>query len=214
MQQASSPQLDKGAQQLLDRMIAAHQALFALSVQVKTEAVAERRRETATASVSYQKPGKVRVELKRGDGTSELLICDGINRQLQRPQTRRKTKAEAGEKALVATLTQANFFLAPVFLYLSSRAAPVRSLLPGVPKVLGFGNPTQVEQVPVELVIADIESEQGRARLQFYIGKEDFLLRRLVIQAEQADGGLTLTETYMALKTNPSFEKKTFQLTF
>ena len=132
-------QVDPAARQLLDRLVAAHQALFTYSAQVKVEAVSDKRRESATASIAYQKPGKARVDVRRGDGTSALLVCDGASRLFSANVIRKKTKAEVGEKALLETLSQAEFFVTPTFLFLVSRSAPVRSLLPGALKVLGFG---------------------------------------------------------------------------
>jgi hypothetical protein len=205
-------QVDRGAQQVLDQLVAAHHALFSFSAQIKTEAITEKRRELSSATLSYQKPGKCRLQVTRPSGKSDLIICDGTTRVAVLSGARRKSKAESGEKALVETLTQASFFISPVFAYVTSRSSPVRSLLPGAPKVLGFGNPTTIDKVSVDQVIADIQTKEGLARLQFFLGKDDRLLRRLIIQTEFAQDNLTLSETYTEVKANPNLDKKAFLL--
>ncbi len=205
-------QTDPAAQQLLDQLVAAHQALFAYSAQVKVEAVSDKRRESATASLVYQKPGKVRLELKRTGGGSSLLVCDGANRLITANVLRKKSKAEPGEKALLETLSLAELFVTPTFLFLVSRNAPVRSLLPGTIKVLGFGTPTTLNGVAVEMVAADITTKEGEARLTFSIGKEDHLLRRLLVQTSYQSENYTLAETYTDVKANPKLDKKAFAL--
>ena len=206
-------QVDPAARQLLlDRLVAAHQALFTYSAQVKVEAVSDKRRESATASVVYQKPGKARVDVRRGDGSSALVVCDGASRLFSANVIRKKAKAEAGEKALLETLSQAELFVTPAFLFLVSRNAPVRSLLPGALKVLGFGTPTTLDGVTVEVVAADVATKDGEARLTFSIGKEDHLLRRLLVQTNYQSENYTLAETYTDVKANPKLDKKAFAL--
>lgn len=205
-------QIDRGAQQAIDQLVAAHQALFSYSAQVRAEAIGDSKRETATATVSYQKPNRARVEVKRVSGPSQLSVSDGTNRLVEGGGSRRKGKAEAGEKAVITTLSQANFFISPVFLYLTSRAAPIPSLLPGPPKVLGYGNPIILDGVAVEVVIADVQTKDGIVRLTFSIGKDDHLLRRLMIQTDFQSDNLTLAETYTQVKANPPLEKKRFTL--
>lgn len=205
-------QIDPGAQQVLDQLEAAHHALFSFSAQVRAEAIGEKRRETATATVAYQKPSRARVEVKRLGGGSQLSVCDGTNRLTEGSGPRKKVKAESGEKALVSTLSDAGFFIAPVFLYLTSRGAPIPRLLPGAAKVIAFGNPTTLDGVSVEVVIAEVVAKQGSVRLTFSIGKEDRLLRRLMIQTNFQADNLTLSETYTSVKANPTLDKKLFTL--
>ncbi|WP_309716105.1 DUF2092 domain-containing protein [Armatimonas sp.] len=203
-------QTDPTAQQLLNQMVAAHQALFAFSAQVKVEAVSDKSREVATATILYQKPNKARVEVTRSSGDKVLSVCDGINRLYMASITKKKQKAESGEKALVETLSQANLFIAPVFLYLSSRAAPVRGLLPGTVKTMGFGTPLTMDGVAVEVVAADVATKDGEARITFTIGKDDRLLRRLMVQTSYQKENFTLAETYTNIQANPKVDKKSF----
>lgn len=203
-------QIDPGAQQVLNQLEAAHHALFSFSAQVRAEAIGEKRRETATATVLYQKPSRARIEVKRVGGGSQRCVCDGVSRLTEGSGSRKKIKAEGGEKALLSTLSDASFFIAPVFLYLISRGAPISRLLPGTAKVIAFGNPTTLDGVPVEVVIAEVQAKQGTVRLTFSIGKDDRLLRRLMIQTDFQADNLTLSETYTSVKANPTLDKKLF----
>lgn len=203
-------QIDPAAQQLLDRLVATHQALFSFSAQVKVEAVSDKGREVATATILYQKPNKARVEVTRGSGDKVLSVCDGVNRLYAASATKKKQKAESGEKALVETLSQANLFIAPVFLLLCSRAAPVRSPLPGTVKTLGFGTPLIMDGVSVEVIAADVATKDGEARITLTIGKDDRLLRRLMVQTSYQKENFTLAETYTNIQANPKVDKKAF----
>ena len=205
--------VDPAARQFLDQMVAAHQALFSYSAQVKVEAINEKQRETATATLVYQKANKCRVEVSRSNGSKVLSVCDGTNRLFTAPGSRRKVKAEPGEKALIESLSQANLLIAPVFLYLTSRLAPVKALLPGMAKTLGFGTPTSLDGVAVEVVAVDVATKDGEARLTFTIGKDDRLLRRLLVQTSFQGDVFTLGETYTSVKGNPKVDPKSFVLT-
>ena len=203
-------QLDPAARRVLEEMTTTHQALFSFSAQLKVEAISDSRHETATASLVYMKPNKARVSVRRSDGTSALSVCDGSNRFYIAAKTRKKVKTDAGEKGLLETLSEANLFIAPVFFYLTSRSAPVRTILPGTAKVLGFGTPLTLDGVAVEVIAADVETPQGRARLIFSLGKEDRLLRRLEVNTSYQKQNLSLVETYTEVKSNPKLDKRAF----
>ena len=136
-------------------LVAAHQALFSFSADVKVEAVSDARNETTLASVVYMKPNKARVELKLAQGARIVSVCDGTTRLYSDGKKHQKVKAESGEKAIIETLSQTGLLIAPVFLYLTSRASPVRTLLPGATKVLGFTTPTTLDGVLVDVVAAE-----------------------------------------------------------
>ena len=205
-------QVDPSAGMLLDRLVAAHQALFSFSADVKVEAVSDARNETTQASIVYMKPNKARVELKLAQGARIVSVCDGTTRLYSDGKKHQKLKAESGEKAIIETLSQTGLLIAPVFLYLTSRSAPVRTILPGATKVLGFTTPTTLDGVLVDVVAADIETKDGKGRLVFSIGKDDRLLRRLEINTSNQRQSLSLVESYTNVKANPKLDKKAFLL--
>jgi outer membrane lipoprotein-sorting protein len=205
--------ISPAAQQVLDQLTAAHQALFSYSAQVKVEAISDARNETTTAILVYMKPGKARIEARLPGGKrTTLSVCDGTARLVVAGTTRRRAKAEPGEKALIETLVQANLFIAPVFLYLTSRSAAVRTILPGAAKVLGFGPALVLDGVEVDVVVADVETAEGKARLVFSVGKEDRLLRRLEVNTTYQKQSLSLVETYTEVRANPKLDSKVFRL--
>lgn len=202
-------QIDPKAQRALDQMRATHQALRSFSCRVRVDAVSEKRRETTTATVAYQKPNRIRVEVQRPQKPSLLFVCDGTNRL---GMGAKRGKAEGGEKALISTLNEASFLIAPAFLYLVSRSAPVSTLLPGTLKVLAFGTPLVLEEVPVVVVSADIATRSGDARLSFTFGRDDSLLRKLSVETTFDKENFSLMELYSEVKAAPTFEKDFFLL--
>lgn len=201
-------QTDPAAQRALDQLVAAHQALFTFSCRLKVEAIGEKRRESSTTTLAYQKPNKIRLEVAREKAPRFLCVSDGTTRRVGSL----KRKAEAGERALVDAIGEAQVLIAPLFLFLVSRSAPTRTLLPGTVKTLGFGNPLVLDGVPTEVVLADVATNSGTARLTLAMGKDDHLLRKLSIDASYKQETLSLVEVYTEVKANPSLNASLFVL--
>ena len=201
-------QVDPSAQRTLNQMVAAHQALAAFSCKVRVDAVSEKRRETTTASVAYQKPNRIRVEVQRSGKPALLYLSDGVTRL----SAGRATKLEGGEKGLISALSEASFLIAPAFLYLVSRSAPVSMLLPGSLKLLTFGTALELDEVAVVVVAAEIVTRSGSAHLTVAMGKEDHLLRKLSVETAFENENLSLMELYSSVKANPVLEKSVFVL--
>ena len=202
-------QSDPAAQRALDQMVKAHQALVTFSCRVQVDAVSEKRRETTTATLAYQKPNRIRLEVQSPGKPLVLSVCDGTTRL---SAGTRRGKAEGGEKALTSALIEANLLITPAFLYLVSRSAPVDTLLPGSVKLLALGTPLMLDDVPVIVVVADVATRAGSAHLRFAMGKEDHLLRKLSVETAFAKENLSLMELYSAVKANPSLDKTLFML--
>lgn len=202
-------QTDPEARRILDRMVAAHRALVSFSCQLQVDAVSDKRRETTKATLAYQKPGRIWVEVKRTGKPPLLLVSDGTNRL---GAGRQRVKAEGGDAALLATLIEANLLIAPAFLYLLSRSAPVASLLPGAVKLVSLGTPFVLDETPVVVVAADVAARAGAARLTFTVGRDDHLLRKLSVETTFEKENLSLMELYTQVRANPPLDKSLFTL--
>lgn len=202
--------IDPRAQTLLDQLVQTHRALRSYRATVTVEGTDSERREASVASVVWERPGRCRVESKRGNGTSVLSFSDGKKR-LYRGSTNYQGAAEPGERALVATLSDAGLFIAPIFIYLTSTMSPAKSLLPQPVTTLVLGNDTTLDGQKCNVVAAETAAGGKRSRLTLALGRTDHLLRRVTIEASRDGESLSFSELYTSVEANPRFTVDPFR---
>lgn len=200
---------DPESLRLLEQMAKAHLALKTFRADLTVRSTSTQREEIAHATIAFERPGKARVTVGEG-ATARLSVTDGVARALRGPKVSQSVKAEKDDAAIRATLTAAEVFIAPIFAWLCTDAKAATRLLPGKITRLGKGNDERLDSVAVDVVVADIASAGGPARLTFAIGRDDHLLRRLSVTARRGGDNFHLAEIYSGVQANPELPASLF----
>ena len=77
------------------------------------------------------------------------------------------------------------------------------------PASLSLGKPTSVAGIPVVTVISKTQQGQNKMTLTYHIGKDDYLLRRMILVQTISGQMVTMTETHTNIKINPELPAST-----
>ncbi|MDQ3814849.1 MAG: DUF2092 domain-containing protein, partial [Armatimonadota bacterium] len=74
------------------------------------------------------------------------------------------------------------------------------------------GQPDTMAGVPVETVVAQLQSGEEKGTVTYYIGKEDHLLRRVTTRTPKTatEPAIETTETHFDIRINPDLPAATF----
>lgn len=203
--------VDPDSLALLARMAAAHRDVKTFSCRIRMRASAGGREEMSTAFLQIQRPGSAAISV--GENVKALsVVASGTDRRVIRDGKAIWTRGVRPDKAISEALSGAEFFTSPVFPLLVGAPNAADRILPGKAVRLGRGNDEVLDGVPTDVVVADVETPGGTARLTFSIGRTDHFLRRVRIQARRGGSAMDLSEVYTDINVDGPIEPTVFRL--
>lgn len=202
-------QTDPESQKLLEQMARAHLALRSFRADLTVRSTSARREEITRAEIAILRPGRARVLVGSG-ASARLSVTDGERRAVRAGALLRTVKATGGDASIREALTAAEVFIAPIFAWLGTDPKATARLLPGKVLRLGRANDETLDGVVADVVVADVETPGGPARLSFAIGRDDRLLRRLSVTARRGAESFSLSEIYTDVRADPDLPASLF----
>jgi hypothetical protein len=148
-----------------------------------------------------------------GEGErARSVVANGTDRRTVREGRTQWARGVRPDRAISDALAGSEFFVSPVFPLLLGASDAAERLLPGKAVRVGRGNDEILDGIPVDVVVADIESPTGSARLSFAIGREDHFLRRLRITARRAGSTMDLSEVFTDINVDGAIDPATFRM--
>ncbi len=201
--------IDPKSQLLLETMAAAYRALKSLSMEIRVRATSGGKEEIADAKLEWQRPDRLSLRINGGPVSRSIVANGSIRIETTGSRTRRRDGIRPAN-AVADALSNSELFIAPIVPELLTKPDAFKRLLPGNVIRLGLGSDERLDNVPVDVVVADVVAPGGSARLRFAIGKTDHLLRRLQIQSTRGETTLDLSEHYTEVFPNPTLPESVF----
>jgi len=197
-------QMDPKARELMDQMVAAYKALDSYSAIVELAGMGAANLPKQRAIIAFKKPNRVNVQVTTSTGTVKL-VSNGTNLFVQVSDIKAeyvKTAAPSGEMA-IAQLLQSVRASGPGLTPLVAGASPLEGMADDL-KSVSVGPADTVDGVAVETVVGQLEAGPSKGTITFAIGRDDHLLRRVVLTSITGQRTVTLTETHTSVKANPA----------
>lgn len=203
--------IDPKSRALLDAMATAYRGLRSLSMDIHVRATSGSREEVQDARLEWQRPDRLALSVGSSPIPRRIVANGGIRIELTGKRSRRRDGIRP-DQAVAEALALSELFIAPIVPHLLTKHDAGERLLPGNIVRLGLGNDERLDQMRVAVVVADVATPGGSARIGFAIGVDDKLLRRLHIQSRRGESTLDLSEHYTNVTVNPVFSDSVFSV--
>ena len=214
----AAPAIDPLVTTLFEQMLAAHQALPALTETITVSKLQGGTTVTHTVTVAYQKPHAVKLTLSDSTGLVGQVFGSDAATTIYR--TKSKTyqvePSPLGTDTIPAVLSQSPSILVG----LTTSPVLLKSLL-ALPRITARVVHADYDQSynwgAVDTVAVVLPNESGKFMYTFVIGSTDHLLRQVAGRASDVRNGklpaFSMTETVTALSTTPTLTAADFVFT-
>jgi len=203
--------VDPKSQALLQDMVAAYRSLQSLTMDIRVRATSGGKEEISNAHLEWQRPDRLLLSITGGPVPRSIVAKGSVRIEKTGTRTRRRDGIRPAN-AVPDALSIAELFIAPIVAELLTKPDAFKRILPGNVVRLGLGFDERLDNVDVQVVVADVVAPGGSARIRFAIGKNDRLLRRLQIKSTRGETTLDLSEHYTQVVVNPPIPETVFEV--
>lgn len=212
--EATAPKasLDPEARALLEKMATAHKALTSYSSTLDFQVVQGEQTQSLKADLAYQKPNKIKVKLTQPDGAVVDIIGDGkfvYSTFSSEKESYIKQEAPSADILFRQVFGRIGTGLLPL---LTAHPDAMKNILPPDTLLLKKEAEGEVGGTAVNMITA-VLGKAPNPTVSFAIGKEDNLLRKVVLTIPGEGGSRTMTEQYTNVKANPELTAVAFTFT-